>query len=93
MDTYCNIHPINTVNQFCIDCDLAACDRCLLRKHRHHNLVDLAEQAPTSRKELESILEEINVVITLVDDQIADRENTLSSHLTIFTTPNNKSIK
>ena len=71
--TYCNIHPRNTVNQFCIDCDLAACDMCLLRKHRHHNLVDLAEQAPTSRKELESILEEIDVVITLVDDQIADR--------------------
>ena len=71
---YCKIHPRNIVDQFCVDCDLSACGTCLLRNHRHHNLVDLTEQAETSRKQLENILKETDVTIKLIDEQIADRE-------------------
>ena len=71
---HCKKHPRNIVDQFCIDCNLAACDTCLLRKHRHHNLVDLAEQAETSRKQLESILKKTKVIIKLIDEQIANSD-------------------
>ena len=41
----CKTHPRNAIDQYCVDCDLAACGTCLLRDHRQHNLVDLEEQA------------------------------------------------
>ena len=71
---YCKMHPRNIVDQFCIDCGLAACDSCLIRNHRQHKLVDLTEQAETSRKQLENIVKETDVIIKLIDEQIADSE-------------------
>ena len=71
---YCKIHPRNIVDQFCIDCGLAACDLCLIRNHRQHKLVDLTEQAETKRKQLENIVKETDVIIKLIDEQIADSE-------------------
>ena len=70
----CKIHPRNTVDQFCIDCNLAVCGTCLLRNHRQHNLVDLTDHAETSRKQLENILKETDVIIRLIDEKIDDCE-------------------
>ena len=70
----CKIHPRNTVHQFCIDCNLAVCGTCLLQNHRQHNLVDLTEHAETSRKQLENILKETDIIIKLIDEKIDDCE-------------------
>ena len=71
---YCKIHPTHIVDQFCVDCDLAACGTCLLRNHRQHKLVDLTEKAETSRKQLENISKKTDVIIKLIDEQIDDGE-------------------
>ena len=47
---YCKNHPRNPIDQYCADCDFAVCVTCLLRNHRHHNLVDLAERVKISNK-------------------------------------------
>ena len=41
---YFKNHPRNPIDQYCADCDFAACGTCLLRNHSQHNLVDIAVQ-------------------------------------------------
>ena len=50
---YCISHARNAINQYCVDCNLAACDTCLLRNHSRHNLVDLDEHAKISKQQLQ----------------------------------------
>ena len=69
---YCKAHPRHEVDQYCADCDFAACGTCLLRNHRHHNLVDIAEQAKISNKQLQYILKQTTTMIQLIDQQIDD---------------------
>ena len=71
---YCKIHAMNVVDQYCVDCDLAACGTCLLRNHRHHKLVDLDEQAKVSKQQLQGVLQQTDVLIKLIDDQIQKSE-------------------
>ena len=71
---YCNIHARNVVDQYCVDYDLAACGTCLLRNHRQHNLVDLDEQAPISKQQLQAVLKQTDVLTKLIDDKINDNE-------------------
>ena len=67
---YCKAHPRHEVDQYCVDCDFSACGTCLLRNHRHHNLVDIAEQAKISNKQLQHILKQTTSMIQLIDQQI-----------------------
>ena len=69
---YCKDHPKNPIDQFCADCNFAACGTCLLRDHRHHKLVDIAEQAKISNKQLQHILKQTTTMIQLIDQQIDD---------------------
>ena len=69
---YCESHPRNAIDQYCVDCDVAACGTCLLRNHRHHNLVDIAEQAKIGNKQLQHILKQTTTMIQLIDQQIDD---------------------
>ena len=69
---YCKAHPRHEVDQYCVDCDFAACGTCLLRNHRHHDLVDIAEQAKISNKQLQHILKQTTTMIQLIDQQIND---------------------
>ena len=69
---YCKDHPKNPIDQFCADCNFAACGTCLLRNHRHHNLVDIAEQAKISNKQLQHILKQTTTMIQLIDQHIDD---------------------
>ena len=69
---YCKAHPRNALDQFCADCDFAACGTCLLRNHRHHNLVDITEQAKICNKQLQHILKQTTTMIQLIDQQIDD---------------------
>ena len=69
---YCEAHPRNPIDQFCADCDFAACGTCLLQNHRHHNLVDIAEQAKISNKQLQHILKQTTTMIQLIDQHIDD---------------------
>ena len=69
---YCKDHPKNPIDQFCADCDFAACGTCLLRNHSQHNLVNIAEQAKISNKELQHILKQTTTMIQLIDQQIDD---------------------
>ena len=71
---YCNTHPRSVIDQYCVDCDLAACGTCLLRHHRQHKLVDIEEQAKISQKELQAVLQQTDVLIKLIDEQINDSE-------------------
>ena len=71
---YCKTHSRNVIDQYCVDCDLAACGTCLLRNHRHHNLVDLEEQAKISKQQLQGVIQQTDVLIKLIDDQIQDSE-------------------
>ena len=68
----CKTHPRNSIDQYCVDCDFAACGTCMLRNHRHHNLVDIAEQAKVSNKQLQHILKQTTAMIQLIDQQIDD---------------------
>ena len=67
---HCKAHPRHEVDQYCVDCDFSACGTCLLRNHRHHNLVDIAEQAKISNKQLQHILKQTTTMIQLIDQQI-----------------------
>ena len=69
---YCTTHNRNAIEQYCVDCDIAACDTCLLRNHRHHNLVDIAEQAKISNKQLQHIMKQTTTMMQLIDQQIDD---------------------
>ena len=69
---YCKAHPRNATDQYCADCDFAACGTCLLRNHSQHNLVDIAEQAKISSKQLQHILKQATTMIQLIDQQIDD---------------------
>ena len=71
---YCKTHARNVIDQYCVDCDLAACGTSLLRNHRQHNLVDLEEQAAISKQKLQGVLRQTDVLIKLIDDQIKDSE-------------------
>ena len=71
---YCKTHSRNVIDQYCVDCDLAACGTCLLRNHRQHNLVDLEEQAKFSKQQLQAVLQQTDVLIKLIDDKIQDSE-------------------
>ena len=69
---FCKAHPRNPIDQYCVDCDFAACGTCLLRNHSQHNLVDIAEQAKISSKQLQHILKQTTSMMQLVDQQIDD---------------------
>ena len=69
---YCKSHARNVITQYCVDCNLAACDTCLLRNHRRHNLVDLDEHAKISKQQLQGVLQQTDVIIKLIDDTIQD---------------------
>ena len=71
---YCKFHARNVIDQYCVDCDLPACGTCLLRDHRHHNLVDLDTQAEISKHKLQGVLRRTDVLIKLIDDKIQDSE-------------------
>ena len=71
---YCKTHARNVIDQYCVDCDLAACGTCLLRNHRHHNLVDLEEQAAISKQQLKGVLQQADVLIKLIDTKIQESE-------------------
>ena len=71
---YCKTHARNVVDQYCVDCDLAACGTCLLRNHMQHNLVDLEEQATISKQQLQSVILQTDVFIKLLNDKIQDSE-------------------
>ena len=73
-DTFCKAHPKNTVDQYCSDCNLAACATCLLQSHRYHNLVGLSEQIQINTDKLQHIVKEKDVMIKLIDLQMVDRE-------------------
>ena len=66
---YCETHPTIRVDQLCKDCDLAACDTCLLQHHKQHHLVDLKDEA-----ELEHILKQTDVIVELISEHIADTD-------------------
>ena len=72
--SYCKTHARNIIDQYCVDCDLAACGTCLLRHHRQHNLIDLDVQANVRTKELQAVLQETDVLIKLVDERIKDNK-------------------
>ena len=69
---YCENHPRNALDQYCADCDFAACGTCLFQNHSQHNLVDIAEQVKISNKELQHILKQTTTMIQLIDQQIDD---------------------
>ena len=69
---YCKAHPRNAIDQFCAECNFAACGTCLLRNHSQHNLVDILEQAKISNKQLQHILKQTTTMIQLIDEQIDD---------------------
>ena len=69
---YCKSHVRNVIDQYCVDCDLAACGTCLLQDHRHHNLVDLEEQATISIQQLQDVLQQTYLLIYQIDDKIQD---------------------
>ena len=69
---YCKSHPRNAIDQYCADCDFTACGTCLLRNHSQHSLVDIAEQAKVSSKQLQHILKQTTTMIQLIDEQIDD---------------------
>ena len=69
---YCKAHPRHKVDQYCVDCDCAGCATCLLRYHRHHNLVDIAEQANICNKQLQHIMKQISTMMQLIDKKIDD---------------------
>ena len=71
---YCKAHPNYIIDQYCVDCDLAACDTCLLRKHRKHNLVDIKRQVEKSKKQLENIIQQTSSIIEIIDQEIEDSE-------------------
>ena len=71
---YCKSHDRNVIDQYCIDCDVAACGTCLLRDHRNHNLVDFEEQATISKQQIEGVLQQTDVIIKLIDDEKEDSE-------------------
>ena len=67
---YCHIHAKNTIDHYCVECHLAACDICLLQYHRQHNLVDLKKHAAISKRKLQGVFMKTNVLIKLIDEQI-----------------------
>ena len=69
-DIYFQIYERNIIDQYCVDCAIAACGTCLLRDHRHHKLVDLEELAKIRKQNLQCVLEHTDVVIELINEQI-----------------------
>ena len=67
---YCQFHARNIIDQYCVDCGLAACGTCLLRDHRHHKLVDLEEQAAISKQQLQGIIQQVDLFIELIEKEI-----------------------
>ena len=73
-DVYCTKHTRNIIDQYCVDCDFAACGTCLLQNHRQHNLVDMEAQAKISRKCLENMLQKMDATIKFLDEQMASTD-------------------
>ena len=71
---YCKSHSTNPIDQYCVDCDIAACGTCLLRNHRHHKLVDMDKQAKISKQQLQDVLKQTDELIKLIDEQMKDTE-------------------
>ena len=71
-EIYCKFHPRNIVDQFCKDCNLAACSTCLLRDHRNHTLGVLNEQGEGSKQDLRDVLKQADVLSKLIDDKMVD---------------------
>ena len=71
---YCETHAAIRVDKLCKDCNLTACDTCMLLHHREHHLVDLQEEADQSTRELEHILKQTDIMMTLIDKQISDTD-------------------
>ena len=69
-ESYCECHPGFRVDQYCTDCNVTACGTCLLQNHRHHNLVDLCQQAQLSRQQIENIIKQTKIMLKLIDEQI-----------------------
>ena len=69
---YCKLHPDNKIDQYCGDCELYACDTCLLRHHRHHNLVNITEQSLLCRKQMLIFSKQAKYLNDILDTHIND---------------------
>ena len=66
---FCPFHDRDVIDQYCVDCGLAACGTCLLRDHSHHKRVDLEEQTKISKNQMQAVLLKTDVIIKLIDKQ------------------------
>ncbi|XP_072764872.1 RING finger protein 17 isoform X2 [Anoplolepis gracilipes] len=59
----CSPTCYETLNYFCNDCNVACCSSCILRSHKMHNFIELAEKNQT-------LLPEFNQIYTDIEDTL-----------------------
>ena len=75
----CALHPADTLCFVCVDCQVAICNKCLLKEHLRHAVRDLAEELAERKRELGGCQSRLNKAVEQLESHLTRLENNTKS--------------